>query len=79
MNQAYEPLEQVRQTFKVDWYRSPIAKDQLKELTQRSDLRGVAQALGSLPASPAPVLALHVQCARFLARAEIHGLAGIHV
>jgi fatty acid desaturase len=48
MNQAYEPLEMVRQTFKVDWYRCPIAKEQLRELVQRSDPRGAMQALGFL-------------------------------
>jgi len=48
MKQAHEPLEKVRQSYKVDWYRCPIAKDQLKQLTQRSDLKGMLQALGYL-------------------------------
>jgi hypothetical protein len=48
MKKEREPMGQVRATFKVDWYRSPVAPDQLKQLTKRSDLKGALQAFGSL-------------------------------
>ncbi len=48
MKKEYEPLERVRRDFAIDWYRCPIPKDRLRELTQRSDLKGFAQSLGYL-------------------------------
>lgn len=45
---GYEPLDQVRKEFRVAWYRCPIPRDRLKELTARSDLRGAFQAVGHL-------------------------------
>ena len=32
----------------IAWYRTPIDKATLKELTRRSDAKGLAQALGQL-------------------------------
>ncbi len=32
----------------VDWYRTPLPRETLRDLTKRSDLRGLAQALGFL-------------------------------
>jgi fatty acid desaturase len=48
MAQQREPMDKVRQTFKVDWYRCPIPRETLKELTRRSDVRGLLQTLGYL-------------------------------
>jgi len=48
MKETREPMSQVRNTFRVGWYRSLIAPDRLKELTTRSNLRGAAQSLGFL-------------------------------
>lgn len=44
----HEPMEQVRKSFRLSWYRSPIDPARLKELTRRSDLRGAFQAFGHL-------------------------------
>jgi fatty acid desaturase len=33
---------------KIDWYRIPLGKDELRSLTRRSDLKGLAQTLGHL-------------------------------
>jgi fatty acid desaturase len=43
-----EPMEQVRKSFRITWYRSPIDPARLKELTRRDDLRGAFQSLGHL-------------------------------
>ncbi len=48
MKETREPMSQVRNTFKVGWYRSFIAPDRLRALTTRSDLKGAAQSLGFL-------------------------------
>ncbi len=44
----YEPLQQVRKSLRISWYRSPIEPARLKELTGRSDLQGACQTLGHL-------------------------------
>ena len=44
----HEPMEQVRKSFRIGWYRSPIDPARLKELTRRSDLRGAFQTFGHL-------------------------------
>jgi len=44
----YEPLEQVRKNFRISWYRCPIERALLKELTRRSDLQGFFQVLGHI-------------------------------
>ena len=41
-------MSDVRKNFRVDWYRSPIDSDTLRQLTQRSDSRGWLQCLGWL-------------------------------
>ncbi len=48
MSVEHEPLEQVRKSFRLSWYRSPIDPARLKELTRRSDLQGAFQTLGHL-------------------------------
>ena len=48
MKESREPMAHVRESFKVSWYRCPIAPDQLRELTKRSDLQGWIQTLGYL-------------------------------
>jgi fatty acid desaturase len=48
MTMAYEPMQQVRQSFRISWYRSPLEPARLKELTRRSDLRGAFQTAGHL-------------------------------
>jgi fatty acid desaturase len=45
---AHEPLHEIRESFTVDWYRCPIPKETLKNLTQRSNARGFLQTAGYL-------------------------------
>ena len=45
---AYPPLDEVRRTLRVRWYRSPIEPAVLRKLMQRSDLKGLAQVFASL-------------------------------
>ena len=44
----YRPLEEVRRTLRVKWYRSPIDPKELRALMQRSDGKGLFQTLGVL-------------------------------
>jgi len=48
MPETREPMSMVRESFKVEWYRCPVAPDKLKELTRRSDTKGALQAVGYL-------------------------------
>ena len=48
MNTRNKPLSQVRRNFRVKWYRSPIEREKLRHLMQRSNLRGAFQAMGHL-------------------------------
>ena len=41
-----EPMKEVRDKFKVTWYRAPVEPGRLKDLTRRSDLRGALQTGG---------------------------------
>lgn len=45
---TYQPLDEVRKTLKVKWYRSPISHAKLRELSKRSDAQGWLQAGGHL-------------------------------
>ena len=40
MKNGFQPLSQIRKSFKVRWYRSPIENSTLKELCLRSILKG---------------------------------------
>ena len=44
----YEPLDKVSKEFRIPWFRCPVEKDELKNLTVRSDLRGLIQSVGFL-------------------------------
>ena len=48
VKRPHAPLSQVRRTFRVQWYRSPIEREKLSQLMQRSNLRGACQTLGHL-------------------------------
>ena len=48
MKTQHKPLSQVRKTFRVKWYRSPIDRGKLQKLMQRCNLRGTFQAVGHL-------------------------------
>ena len=48
MPTEYEPLIDVRKDLRIKWYRSPIDKKVLRELTQKSDRQGMIQAGGHL-------------------------------
>jgi fatty acid desaturase len=48
MDTVSTPLEDVRKTFKVKWYRCPVDKAALRDLMQPSDLQGWFQAGGHL-------------------------------
>ncbi len=45
---SYQPLSDVRKSLRVEWYRCPIDRTKLRELSQRSDLQGWFQAGGHL-------------------------------
>ena len=44
----YRPLADVRKSLRIEWYRSPIDRTVLKEISRRSDLQGWLQAGGHL-------------------------------
>ena len=44
----YQPLTEVRKNLRVDWYRCPVERAKLRELSKRSDLQGWFQAGGHL-------------------------------
>ncbi len=44
----YQPLSEVRDTLKVNWYRSKFEPEKLRELSKRSNLQGWFQAGGHL-------------------------------
>lgn len=48
MSQGYESLRDVRESFKVSWYRCPMEPAVLRDLTRRSNLQGFLQAFGYL-------------------------------
>ena len=43
---TYEPLSDVRKSLVVRWYRSPLTRERLRELSKRSDRQGWIQAGG---------------------------------
>ena len=43
---GYAPLDEVRKSLKVEWYRVPVARDKLLELSKPSDAQGWFQAGG---------------------------------
>ena len=43
---TWESLSEVRESLQLKWYRSPIASERLRELSQRSDFLGLLQAGG---------------------------------
>ncbi|MEP1209886.1 MAG: fatty acid desaturase [Rhizobiaceae bacterium] len=45
---SYQPLSEVRETLKVNWYRSKFEPEKLRQLSRRSDLQGWRQAGGHL-------------------------------
>ena len=47
---SYPPLSDVRQSLRVKWYRSPIDKQRLRELSERTDRQGWIQTGGHLGA-----------------------------
>lgn len=48
MTSVHTPLSQVRKTFRVKWYRSPIEREKLVALMRRNNLRATLQAVGHL-------------------------------
>lgn len=48
MNADARSLLDVRSSLKVKWYRSPIERETLRQIMQRSNLRGACQAVGHL-------------------------------
>ena len=48
MDTNYPPLADVRKSLRVEWYRSPIERGRLRELSKRSDLQGWFQTVGHL-------------------------------
>ncbi|MDA0350206.1 MAG: fatty acid desaturase [Verrucomicrobia bacterium] len=48
MSTTYRPLAEVRKDLRVSWYRCPVERAKLRELSIRSDLKGLVQAGGHL-------------------------------
>lgn len=48
MSTTYPPLSEVRKRLKINWYRCPIDPARLRELTQKSDIKGFLQSMGHL-------------------------------
>ena len=48
VNNNYPPLEDVRKKMRVKWYRCPVSRERLLELSKRSDLQGWFQSLGHI-------------------------------
>ena len=48
LNTERPPLNEVRKKLRINWYRSPLATDQLRGLALRSNLRGAFQAVGHI-------------------------------
>jgi fatty acid desaturase len=48
MTREHEPLQQVRKNFRISWYRCPIERDELKQLTRRNNVKGAFQVVGHL-------------------------------
>jgi fatty acid desaturase len=48
MKKEHEPMQQVRKNFRVSWYRCPIERDRLKELTRKSNWQGAFQTVGHI-------------------------------
>ena len=48
LGNGFPPLAEVRKNLRIDWYRCPIERDQLRRLSQASDVRGAVQAVGHL-------------------------------
>ena len=46
MSKEYERLSKIKKKLRISWYRCPIEKETLKNLTLRSDLKGLMQAGG---------------------------------
>ena len=44
----YEPMRKVRKALRVKWYRTPIEKQRMWELMERSDRKGFTQTLGHI-------------------------------
>ena len=44
----FPSMEQVRKNLPIEWYRCPINRHKLRELTQTSDRQGYFQALGHI-------------------------------
>ncbi len=48
MKHTYPSLSDVRERLKIDWYRSPIPRDRLKQLVARNDIHGLLHAIAHL-------------------------------
>ncbi len=48
MPEEHEPLQHVRKTLQLQWYRCPIEPAALRDLTRRSDVQGFLQTLGHI-------------------------------
>lgn len=48
MATTFPPLADVRRELRVEWYRCPVKRAKLRELSKRSDLQGLFQTVGHL-------------------------------
>ena len=48
MSNSFLPLAEVRKNLRVEWYRCPVDRERLQELSKRSNLKGFYQTLGHL-------------------------------
>jgi fatty acid desaturase len=48
MSTTYPPLSEVKSSLQIDWYRCPVERERLRELSRRSNAKGFLHALGHL-------------------------------
>lgn len=48
LNKKFPPMSEIKNHLKINWYRCPIDKKTLKNLSQRNDLQGFFYAIGNL-------------------------------
>ena len=75
--ESFEPLQNVRKDFRVEWYRCPIQHAKLREVMRPNDMQGWIQAGGHL--SIAVVTGIATLCCFHYEMWMVFGLSLIHI
>lgn len=81
MSREFPPLKEVCKDLRVEWYRCPIDHGRLRELSQRSNLKGFIQTVGHLGIFAVTGALVYTTWARelwvgFAATLWVHGMVG---